>query len=80
MEKYFPQATHILCRFHVIKAIDFRLNQKFEDKGLIESCKDDIREHFRNAMYAETPADLEIEKNYLLSQGNRTGFTNFEQD
>jgi hypothetical protein len=47
------------------------LNQKVGDKGLTQIYKDEIREHFRRAMYAETPAAFEIEKNYLLTQGKK---------
>ncbi|XP_045027121.1 uncharacterized protein LOC116919332 [Daphnia magna] len=69
LEEYFPEATHILCHFHVLKAVDARLNKKVDGKGLTEQCKDKIREHFRKALYAETDAAFEHDKQHLLNQG-----------
>ncbi|XP_045031501.1 uncharacterized protein LOC116924557 [Daphnia magna] len=62
LEKYFPGTEHILCLFHVFKAVDSRLNQKVGDKALTQTCKEDIRERFRNAAYEETAADLKLKK------------------
>ena len=33
-ERYFPDATHLLCQFHALKAFDVRLNKKVDGKGL----------------------------------------------
>lgn len=40
-----------------------------DGKGLTEQYKDEIREHFRSALYAETDMAFEYEKQYLLNQG-----------
>lgn len=70
LEEFFPEAIHILCHFHVLKAVDARLNKKVDGKGLSEQFKDEIREHFRKALYAETDAAFEHAKQHLLNQGN----------
>ncbi len=69
MEQYFPKAEHILCHFHIIKSVDDRLNKKVDGKGLTQQYKDEIREHFRNALYAETEEAYNAEKEFLLKQG-----------
>ena len=42
-EWYFPDFTHILCQFHVLKAFDVRLNKKVDGKGLKSEEKNKIR-------------------------------------
>ncbi|KZS03184.1 Uncharacterized protein APZ42_034156 [Daphnia magna] len=73
MEQYFPKAEHILCHFHIIKSVDDRLNKKVDGKGLTQQYKDEIREHFRNALYAETEEAYNAEKKFLLKQGEGEG-------
>ena len=69
LEEFFPNAEHILCQFHALKAVDARLNKKFGDKALKQPIKDGIRDHFRSAMYAENERDFENAKSGLLKQG-----------
>ena len=71
-ERYFPDATHLLCQFHALKAFDVRLNKKVDGKGLKSEEKDEIREHFRKAMYADTEADYNAAQQHLLGYGNLT--------
>ena len=69
-EKYFPDAVHILCQFHPLKAFNLRLAKKVDGKGLSTEEKDKIREYFRRALYSET--DYEAAEKCLLGLGNFT--------
>lgn len=62
LEKYFPEAEHILCHFHVLKAVDAWLNSLKEGEGFTKEKKHEIREKFRIFLYAETQTELETAK------------------
>nr|CAH0102689.1 unnamed protein product [Daphnia galeata] len=54
LETYFPDAEHILCHFHVLKAVDAWLNTLKEIDGVKKERKNYIREKFPKVMYAGT--------------------------
>lgn len=56
LTKFFTASTHILCHFHVLKAVDTKLATF---KGLSKEQKHDIRENFRVALYATTQAEFD---------------------
>lgn len=64
IEQYFPKAEHILCHFHIIKSVGDRLNKKVDGYDLTQQYKDEIRDHFCNALYAETEKALNAENNF----------------
>lgn len=70
LEHFFPEADHFLRQFHVIKAVDVRLNYQVDGKGLSEPEKDEIRERFQMAKYADSEDDLNAAKEFFLSLGN----------
>ncbi|KAK4024393.1 hypothetical protein OUZ56_009815 [Daphnia magna] len=62
LEKYFPDAEHILCHFHVLKAVDAWLNTLKEIDGVNKERKNDIREKFRKVLYTGTNIELDTAK------------------
>ncbi|EFX65973.1 hypothetical protein DAPPUDRAFT_116791 [Daphnia pulex] len=56
LAKFFTASTHILCHFHVLKAVDAKLATF---KGLSKEQKQYIREKFRSDLYATTQAEFD---------------------
>lgn len=69
LAKYFPTATHILCHFHVLKAIDAKLNKI---KNIGKQKNNEIQEYFRSALFAATQEEFDASHEHLMRQGNRT--------
>ncbi|XP_045025752.1 uncharacterized protein LOC123470097 [Daphnia magna] len=69
LEKYFPDAEHILCHFHVLKAVDAWLNTLKEIDGVNKERKNDIREKFRKVLYTGTKIELDT-ANASLYEGS----------
>ncbi len=71
-KKYFPDAQHLFCHFHVLKAVDDRLKKQVDGKGLSQEEKHEIRKQFRKAMYADSEKEYEAAKKFLTGLGNIT--------
>jgi hypothetical protein len=68
LAKFFTASTHILCHFHVLKAVDAKLATF---KGLSKEQKQYIREKFRSALYATTQAEFDSACADLLKLGTK---------
>ncbi|KAK4037527.1 hypothetical protein OUZ56_029559 [Daphnia magna] len=64
LAKYFTSATHILCHFHVLKAVDAKL---LKLKNLGKEKKHAIQQHFRSALFATTHDEFDSSRERLLS-------------
>lgn len=64
LAKYFTSATHILCHFHVLKAVDAKL---IKLKNLGKEKKHQIQQHFRAALFATTQDEFDSLCDRLLS-------------
>jgi hypothetical protein len=69
LENCFPHGVHILCQFHALKAVDVYIKKPKDGERVDKEKIHEIIKHFRAAMYAETQADFETAKAYLLKQG-----------
>ncbi|KZS03097.1 Uncharacterized protein APZ42_034260 [Daphnia magna] len=65
LAKYFPTATHILCHFHVLKAIDAKLNKI---KNIGKQKNNEIQEYFRSALFAATQEEFDASHEHLMRQ------------
>lgn len=63
----FPDATLLLCHFHVAQAVDDRLSRAGLQKGL----RHDIYKSFEDALYAKTEEALRAEQEYLCTLGKK---------
>jgi len=69
LEDCFPQADHILCQFHALKAVDVYMKKPKDGERVDKDKIHEIIKQFRAVMYAETQGDFEAAKAYLLKQG-----------
>lgn len=69
LAKFFTASTHILCHFHVLKAVDTKLATF---KGLSKEQKHEIREQFRAALYARTQAEFDLALAFLMNLGTQS--------
>ena len=74
LEKYFPDAEHMLCHFHVLKAVDAWLNTLKKIDGVNKERKNDIREKFRKVLYAGTKIELDTAKASLYEGSKQLSF------
>jgi hypothetical protein len=70
LRQHFPGAEHILCQFHVLKAVDSYLKKTSNGQRLNKISRLDIIKRFRLTMYTEKQAVFEEEKSALINQGN----------
>ncbi len=63
----FPNATSLLCQFHVDCAVDTRLNKA----KLETNHQEEIYQSFQRAMHAESEEQIKKEEQYLCNIGNR---------
>ena len=64
IKEAFPNATHLLCHFHALRAVDRRLENK---NGLTQSEISEIYDQFHAAVYAQTPGEFQKAEEYLTS-------------
>jgi hypothetical protein len=62
----FPNATSLLCHFHVDCAVDTRLNKA----KLETNHQEEIYQSFQRAMHAESEEQIKKEEQYLCNIGN----------
>lgn len=62
----FPNATSLLCQFHVDCAVDTRLNKA----KLETNHQEEIYQSFQRAMHAESEEQIKKEEQYLCNIGN----------
>lgn len=61
IKEAFPNATHLLCHFHALRAVDRNKN------GLTQSEISEIYDQFHAAVYAKTPGEFQKAEEYLTS-------------
>ena len=64
IKEAFPNATHLICHFHALRAVDRRLENK---NGLTQSEISEIYDQFHAAVYAQTPGEFQKAEEYLTS-------------
>lgn len=62
----FPNATSLLCQFHVDCAVDTRLNKA----KLETNHQEEIYQLFQRAMHGESEEQIKKEEQYLCNIGN----------
>jgi hypothetical protein len=62
----FPNATSLLCQFHVDCAVDTRLNKA----KLETNHQEEIYQSFQRAMHGESEEQIKKEEQYLCNIGN----------
>jgi hypothetical protein len=67
LAKYFPDADHLLCQFHVLKAVETYLTKSKNGERVDKERNHDILEHFRTALYAESQDEFDSAKEYLIN-------------
>lgn len=71
LERHFPDAKHILCQFHVLKAVDSHLKKTKNSQCFNKITKLEIIKKFRHTMYAGTETVFDDNKAYLIDKGKR---------
>lgn len=72
LEQHFSDAKHILCQFHVLKAVDSHLKKTKNSQCVNNSTTLEMLKKFRHTMYAGTKAVFDDNKAYLTDKGNQT--------
>ncbi len=66
----FPNVTHLLCHFHILKGVDTRLNKTDLSKGF----KEEIYEVFKEAVNTDSQEKFVQAQEYLCALGELFGY------